>query len=326
MYAHDERRSKVSESLFIATAAIAIAVVVEIVTFTNVTFAAINLSTVAITAFTDTSILAMHDAPDTSNGTWSPSPSLSSLGSAVWSTPSFVSSTASLVTGAVRAVTGSSPGTRSRTASSPSPPRTSASGSPKSQPRQKTPRTHSSAPLSPSVLSRLAKEFAQKVPDEESSVASLQGYLLRNKSRPEDAVKGVDVWVEEERRNREKQKGAKKAKEDEAQRKRKERRKEKAKEKEEQKEKEKTQAEPVLTVPSPTAPAAPTDANVVSEPSTTVLPTDSMILMPSSEPEPAVPSVSSSIIVAGGTIDQRTSSGPTVTGARLSFCRQWSLA
>ncbi|KAJ3819463.1 P-loop containing nucleoside triphosphate hydrolase protein [Lentinula raphanica] len=171
--------------------------------------------------------------------------SLSSLGSAVWSMPSFVSSTASLVTGAVGAVTGSSPGTRSRTASSPSPPRTSASGSPKSQPRQKTPRTHSSAPLSPSVLSRLAKEFAQKVPDEEFSVASLQGYLLRNKSRPEDAVKGVDVWVEEERRNREKQKGAKKkAKEDEARRKRKERRKEKAKEKEEQKEKEKTQAEP----------------------------------------------------------------------------------
>ncbi|KAJ3710171.1 hypothetical protein C8R42DRAFT_381826 [Lentinula raphanica] len=236
---------------------------------------------------------------DTSNGTWSPSPSLSSLGSAVWSMPSFVSSTASLVTGAVGAVTGSSPGTRSRTASSPSPPRTSASGSPKSQPRQKTPRTHSSAPLSPSVLSRLAKEFAQKVPDEEFSVASLQGYLLRNKSRPEDAVKGVDVWVEEERRNREKQKGAKKkAKEDEARRKRKERRKEKAKEKEEQKEKEKTQAEPVLTVPSPTAPAAPTDANVVSEPSTTVLPTDSMILMPSSEPEPAAPSVSSPIIVA----------------------------
>ncbi|KAJ3715396.1 hypothetical protein C8R42DRAFT_725749 [Lentinula raphanica] len=322
MYAHDEWRSKVSESLFIATAAIAIAVVVEIVTFTNVTFAAINLSTVAITAFTDTSILAMHDAPDTSNGTWSPSPSLSSLGSAVWSMPSFVSSTASLVTGAVRAVTGSSPGTRSRTASSPSPPQTSASGSPKSQPQQKTPRTHSSAPLSPSVLSRLAKEFAQKVPDEQSSVASLQGYLLRNKSRPEDAVKGVDVWVEEERRNREKQKGAKKAKEDEAQRKRKERR----KEKEEQKEKKKTQAEPVLTVPSLTAPAAPTDANVVSEPSTTVLPTDSMILMPSSEPEPAVPSVSSPIIIAGGTIDQRTSSGPTVTGARLSFCRQWSLA
>ncbi|KAJ3752675.1 P-loop containing nucleoside triphosphate hydrolase protein [Lentinula raphanica] len=171
------------------------------------------------------------------------------------SMPSFVSSTASLVTGAVGAVTGSSPGTRSRTASSPSPPRTSASGSPKSQPRQKTPRTHSSAPLSPSVLSRLAKEFAQKVPDEEFSVASLQGYLLRNKSRPEDAVKGVDVWVEEERRNREKQKGAKKkAKEDEARRKRKERRKEKAKEKEEQKEKEKSQAEPEVTPPEPEAP------------------------------------------------------------------------
>ncbi|KAJ3876011.1 P-loop containing nucleoside triphosphate hydrolase protein [Lentinula edodes] len=78
-------------------------------------------------------------------------------------------------------------------------------------PSSPTPRqhTHSPAPLSPSVLSKLAQEFAQKVPDEEFSVAALQGYLLRNKSRPEEAVKGVEAWVEEERRNKEKQKGGK---------------------------------------------------------------------------------------------------------------------
>ncbi|KAJ3891030.1 P-loop containing nucleoside triphosphate hydrolase protein, partial [Lentinula edodes] len=135
--------------------------------------------------------------------------SLSSIGSAVWSMPTFMSSTASLVTGAVGAVTGSSP--RSPAASSPSLPRATSSTSPQRQPQSKTPRqhTHSPAPLSPSVLSKLAQEFAQKVPDEEFSVAALQGYLLRNKSRPEEAVKGVEAWVEEERRNKEKQKGGK---------------------------------------------------------------------------------------------------------------------
>ncbi|KAH7868111.1 P-loop containing nucleoside triphosphate hydrolase protein, partial [Lentinula edodes] len=90
--------------------------------------------------------------------------------------------------------------------SSPSLPRATSSTSPQRQPQSKTPRqhTHSPAPLSPSVLSKLAQEFAQKVPDEEFSVAALQGYLLRNKSRPEEAVKGVEAWVEEERRNKEK--------------------------------------------------------------------------------------------------------------------------
>ncbi|KAJ4490998.1 P-loop containing nucleoside triphosphate hydrolase protein, partial [Lentinula aciculospora] len=119
-------------------------------------------------------VSAQHTA--TSNGTWSPSPSLSSLssiGSAVWSmSPTFMSSTASLVTGAVGAVTGS-PAPRSRAVSSSSP-QASSSASPR-QHRPKAQHTHSSAPLSASVLSRLAKEFAQKVPNEEFSVASLQG-------------------------------------------------------------------------------------------------------------------------------------------------------
>ncbi|KAJ3996344.1 P-loop containing nucleoside triphosphate hydrolase protein [Lentinula boryana] len=158
-------------------------------------------------------------------------------------------------------------------APTPTPTSPSSSASPKRQPRPKAPHTHSSAPLSPSILSKLAKEFAQKVPDEEFSVASLQGYLLRNKSRPEDAVKGVETWVEEERRNREKQKGAKKkAKEEEERKKRKERRKEK-KEKEKEKEKEKIKAEapaPVVLSPSITAqplPAVPVIATQEAVPS-----------------------------------------------------------
>ncbi|KAJ3860406.1 P-loop containing nucleoside triphosphate hydrolase protein [Lentinula novae-zelandiae] len=177
--------------------------------------------------------------------------SLSSIGSAVWSMPTFMSSTASLVTGAVGAVTGSSP--RSPAASSPSLPRSTSSTSPQRQPQSKTPRqhTHSPAPLSPSVLSKLAQEFAQKVPDEEFSVAALQGYLLRNKSRPEEAVKGVEAWVEEERRNKEKQKGGKgKGKGSEEERKK---RREQRKERREKKKKSSAQSNPKTLPPEPEA-------------------------------------------------------------------------
>ncbi|KAJ4471204.1 hypothetical protein C8R41DRAFT_870651 [Lentinula lateritia] len=218
-----------------------------------------------------TEVSTRHTAA--SNGTWSPSPSLSSLssiGSAVWSMPTFMSSTASLVTGAVGAVTGSSP--RSPAASSPSLPRSTSSTSPQRQPQSKTPRqhTHSPAPLSPSVLSKLAQEFAQKVPDEEFSVAALQGYLLRNKSRPEEAVKGVEAWVEEERRNKEKQKGGKgKGKGSEEERKK---RREQRKERREKKKKSSAQSNPV-------SPAVAGNTNQPSD-SPSAPPTDSMILMP----------------------------------------------
>ncbi|KAJ3928083.1 MAG: P-loop containing nucleoside triphosphate hydrolase protein [Lentinula lateritia] len=137
--------------------------------------------------------------------------------------------------------------------SSPSLPRSTSSTSPQRQPQSKTPRqhTHSPAPLSPSVLSKLAQEFAQKVPDEEFSVAALQGYLLRNKSRPEEAVKGVEAWVEEERRNKEKQKGGKgKGKGSEEERKK---RREQRKERREKKKKSSAQSNPKTLPPEPEA-------------------------------------------------------------------------
>ncbi|KAJ3807634.1 P-loop containing nucleoside triphosphate hydrolase protein [Lentinula lateritia] len=152
---------------------------------------------------------------------------------------------------AVGAVTGSAP--RSRTASSPSVPRANSSASPQRLPQSKTQRqhTHSPAPLSPSVLSKLAQEFAQKVPDEEFSVAALQGYLLRNKSRPEEAVKGVEAWVEEERRNKEKQKGGKgKGKGSDEERKK---RREQRKERREKKKKSNEQSIPKAVPPEPEA-------------------------------------------------------------------------
>ncbi|KAF8322221.1 P-loop containing nucleoside triphosphate hydrolase protein, partial [Clavulina sp. PMI_390] len=53
--------------------------------------------------------------------------------------------------------------------------------------------------LGPAKIAALAKQFAAAIPDEEHSVASLQGYLLRNKSRPEAAVAEAAAWVQSER-------------------------------------------------------------------------------------------------------------------------------
>ncbi|KAK7692182.1 hypothetical protein QCA50_003805 [Cerrena zonata] len=62
---------------------------------------------------------------------------------------------------------------------------------------------HSAPPLDGVTLSKLAKKFADSIPDEEFSVAALQGYLLKNKSRPEDAANGAAAWVISERQLKE---------------------------------------------------------------------------------------------------------------------------
>ncbi|KAF8326649.1 uncharacterized protein EI90DRAFT_1916062 [Cantharellus anzutake] len=54
-------------------------------------------------------------------------------------------------------------------------------------------------PLDPEKLNDFARKFAAAIPDNEHSVASLQGYLLRNKSRPEAAVAEAPAWVQSER-------------------------------------------------------------------------------------------------------------------------------
>ncbi|KAF8584654.1 hypothetical protein K439DRAFT_1566284 [Ramaria rubella] len=51
------------------------------------------------------------------------------------------------------------------------------------------PRKMRSPALDPAMLARLAKIFAEAIPEGEFSVAALQGYLLKNKSWPEAAVK-----------------------------------------------------------------------------------------------------------------------------------------
>ncbi|ESK91490.1 mitochondrial chaperone bcs1 [Moniliophthora roreri MCA 2997] len=195
--------------------------------------------------------LVNHSPPLTTrtSSSWSSppvSPSLSSISSAIWSLPSFASSTASLLSG------GGAP-----------PPPTAVPPA-KSKGRSKTPKplpqfgennqtympppvedsiakaSHSAKPLDKETLGRLAKKFAESIPEEEFSVAALQGYLLKNKSRPEAAAEEAAAWVQSEREMKEKLKREKAKREEERER----RRKEKAeKEKEEKRKKEEEERE-----------------------------------------------------------------------------------
>ncbi|KAF9785436.1 P-loop containing nucleoside triphosphate hydrolase protein [Thelephora terrestris] len=98
----------------------------------------------------------------------------------------------------------------------------------KPKPRRKAP----GPVLEEAELSDLAKRFADAIPEDEMSVAAIQGYLLKNKTRPKEAVEEVAEWVVKEREMREKLKKEKEERE-EQERKEKERkaREEKAAEK-----------------------------------------------------------------------------------------------
>lgn len=58
-------------------------------------------------------------------------------------------------------------------------------------------------PFDKKTLATLAKRFADGLPDDEFSVAGLQGYLLKHKAQPEAAANGVEEWVKSEREMRE---------------------------------------------------------------------------------------------------------------------------
>ncbi|KAI0794728.1 hypothetical protein C8Q74DRAFT_1366128 [Fomes fomentarius] len=107
---------------------------------------------------------------------------------------------------------------------------------------------HSIPALSEEEISELAKRFADAIPENELSVASLQGYLLRNKTRPRECVDEVAAWVISEREMREKLKKEKeereaKEKKEAEEKARKEKEEEEAKEKEEKAVKEKAEKE-----------------------------------------------------------------------------------
>ncbi|KAJ7876254.1 P-loop containing nucleoside triphosphate hydrolase protein [Mycena leptocephala] len=74
--------------------------------------------------------------------------------------------------------------------------------------------THAIPILSEAEISELAKRFAAAIPEDELSVAGLQGYLLKNKTRPRECVDEVEEWVIQERETREKLKKEKAEKEE----------------------------------------------------------------------------------------------------------------
>ncbi|KIM31399.1 hypothetical protein M408DRAFT_320460 [Serendipita vermifera MAFF 305830] len=99
-------------------------------------------------------------------------------------------------------------------------------------------------------LAELAKIFSDSIPNEEFSVAELQGYLLKNKARPEEAARQASEWVIKERAMRERLAREKEEKEEKErllkEKRRKEREEKKAKEereKEDKARKEKEEAE-----------------------------------------------------------------------------------
>jgi len=57
-------------------------------------------------------------------------------------------------------------------------------------------------PLSPKALHELSEMFAKKVPEGMFSMAEIQGFLLKFKGRPEEAVDNAVAWVEEEQQRR----------------------------------------------------------------------------------------------------------------------------
>jgi chaperone BCS1 len=103
------------------------------------------------------------------------------------------------------------------------------------------------SPLSAAKLASYAQLFASSIPDNEFPVAALQGYLLKNKARPEAAAKEAKQWVLDERALRARLKKEREEREEEARKERERRRKEREekekKEKEEKEEKEKKEKE-----------------------------------------------------------------------------------
>ncbi|THH08395.1 hypothetical protein EW146_g9003 [Bondarzewia mesenterica] len=73
----------------------------------------------------------------------------------------------------------------------------------KNMPIPKRKQTSHAVPLlDEAEISELAKRFADSIPEDEMSVASLQGYLLKNKTRPRECVEEVAGWIIQERETR----------------------------------------------------------------------------------------------------------------------------
>ncbi|KAJ7272562.1 P-loop containing nucleoside triphosphate hydrolase protein [Mycena haematopus] len=102
--------------------------------------------------------------------------------------------------------------------------------------------THAIPVLSEAEISELAKRFGAAIPEDELSVAALQGYLLKNKTRPRECVDEVDEWIIEQRETREK------LKKEKAEKEAKEKKEAEEKEKKEKEEKEAKEARSVIVL------------------------------------------------------------------------------
>ncbi|KAA1474083.1 P-loop containing nucleoside triphosphate hydrolase protein [Dentipellis sp. KUC8613] len=153
---------------------------------------------------------------------------------------------------------------------------------------------HSAPPLSAARLGELAKQFADAIPDQEFSVAALQGYLLKNKSRPETAASEAAAWVVSERELKEKMKKEKEAKQKEKEK--------EEKEKAEQEKKDKAAEAAKAAEPAPTE-----SATTTLEPET--VNDENVAPTPASEPEPA-PSESESDNKPDEASESESSSSP----------------
>ncbi|KAL0069943.1 hypothetical protein AAF712_002838 [Marasmius tenuissimus] len=197
-------------------------------------------------------------------------PSVASVTSALWS----ASSSAVELLGGAQAPAPAPAPVRVQTPTPPTPERTPTPTP--TQPKPKPKHSHSARPLSKETLNILARKFADAIPDEEFSVAALQGYLLRNKSRPFEAADEAGRWAEDEmdgRKRREERrkvraekeatkKEAKEAKEKEekAKKEAKEKEEKEKKEKEEREAKEKEAAVAAATAAAATTPVSETTA------------------------------------------------------------------
>lgn len=72
---------------------------------------------------------------------------------------------------------------------------------------------HDRNALDEKTLDCLTKMWMDAIPDEEFSIAELQGYLLKNKGRPRAAAREAKQWVIDERIRKEKQKQEKEERE-----------------------------------------------------------------------------------------------------------------
>ncbi|KAJ7623583.1 P-loop containing nucleoside triphosphate hydrolase protein [Roridomyces roridus] len=152
-------------------------------------------------------------------------------------------------------------------------------------PKRKSP-AHAIPLLSEAEISELAKRFADAIPEDELSVASLQGYLLKNKTRPRECVDEVPDWVIQERETREKLKKEKaereaKEKKEAEEKEKKEKEEKEAKEKEEKEAKEKLDREERLKALKAEN-AAKSDTS-----STSTSTTESTAAAPATTPPPA---------------------------------------